>query len=158
MWPAGSCGLGSPLRAAGSMTIIKCVWRRDRLLVVLWLGVGAMLADELVDLRWHLTHDEFETGGDQLRAHWLTWLGALVAVAAGAAGTWRGADNGGYRLVAGLGLAYAGLAVWHFVAHVEQSDPAVAHHLIAVSKVGIVGAAVVAAVKARETWARGRGP
>jgi Mrp family chromosome partitioning ATPase len=82
----------------------------------------------------------------------------LVAVAAGVAGRWRGADNGGYRLVAGFGLGYAGLAVWHFVAHVNQSDPAVAHVLIAVSKVGIVGAAVVAALKAREASARGRSP
>jgi hypothetical protein len=110
------------------------VWRRDRLLLVLWLGVGTTLAGELVDLRWHLTHDEFETGGDQLRAHWLTWLGALVAMAAALAGAWTNADNGGYRLVAGFGLAYAGLAVWHFVAHVKESDPAVAHVLIALAR------------------------
>jgi hypothetical protein len=123
---------------------------------VAWRGV--MLAGELVDLRWHLTHDGFETGGDQLRAHWLTWLGALVAMAAALAGAWTDADNGGFRLVAGFGLGYAGLAVWHFVAHVKKSDPAVAHVLIASSKVGIVGAAVVAAVKARKRSARGRSP
>jgi hypothetical protein len=117
-----------------------------------------MLAGELVDLRWHLRHDEFETGADQLRAHWLTWLGALVAVATAVAGARTGADKGGYRLVAGFGLTYAALAVWHFVAHLKQSDPAIAHVLIAVSKVGIVGAAVVATVKARETSARGRSP
>jgi hypothetical protein len=78
MRPAGSGSLGSPLRAAGSMTIIEFVWRRDRLLAVLWLGVRAMLAGELVDPRWHLTHDELETGGDQLRAHWVTWEGAWL--------------------------------------------------------------------------------
>jgi hypothetical protein len=128
------------------------------LLVVLWVGVAVMVAGEVVDLRWHLTHDEFETAGDQLRAHWLTWLGGVVALAAGVVGVWARDDNSGYRLVAGFGLAYAGLGVWHFIEHVNHSDPAAAHVLIAIAKVGIVVAAAIAAVEARRARARGVGP
>jgi hypothetical protein len=131
------------------------MWTRERVLLALWLGIAVMLAGEVVDLRWHLTHDEFETAGDQLRAHWLTWLGAIVALAAGVVGASRGADNNGYRLVAGFGIAYVGLGIWHFIEHVNHSDPAVAHVLIAVAKAGIVVAGVIAAVEARRARTRG---
>jgi hypothetical protein len=124
-------------------------------LLALWLGVVVMLAGEVVDLRWHLTHDEFETAGDQLRAHWLTWLGAVVALAAAVVAAWGGAETYGYRLVAGFGFAYAGLGTWHFVEHVNHSDPAVAHVLIAIAKAGVAGGGVIAAVEARRGRALG---
>jgi hypothetical protein len=130
------------------------VWIWERSLLALWLGVTVMLAGEVVDLRWHLTHDEFETASDQLRAHWLTWLGAVVALAAGVVRASRGTDHNPYRLVAVFGIAYVGLGIWHFVEHVDHSDPAVAHVLIAIAKAGIVVAAVIAAVEARRTHGR----
>jgi hypothetical protein len=49
-----------------------------RLAAALWIGFGASIAGRLLDLQWHVTHDEFETAGDQVRAHWLAWLGAVV--------------------------------------------------------------------------------
>ena len=49
---------------------------------VLWFGLGALVAGRLFDLWWHSTHEGFETAGDQLQAHWLAWLGALVLLAA----------------------------------------------------------------------------
>ncbi len=107
------------------------------------IGLAALVLGELIDLRWHLTHDEFETIGDQLRAHWLNWLAAAGVLALALTALRRGATQVGYRLVAISASAYAGLAVWHFVAHASRSDPPLVHVLIAIDKLALFAGAVV---------------
>ncbi|HZA76931.1 MAG TPA: hypothetical protein VE623_11140, partial [Acidimicrobiales bacterium] len=67
---------------------------------------------------WHATHDEFETGADQLQAHWLVWLGALVILAAAMRGTLQ-RPTAGYRIVVAGALGYLAVAVWHFYEHTQ---------------------------------------
>jgi hypothetical protein len=52
----------------------------SRLLAGAWTGIALQAAGQVVDLRWHATHPGFERAADQLRAHWLIWLGVLVAI------------------------------------------------------------------------------
>ena len=115
----------------------------------LWIAVAVQLAGQLVDLRWHLTHDEFEGTSQQLEAHWLIWLGVLatVAVAAWAAlGHERLTGHPGYVLTLAAGLLYVPVSVWHFIAHANGDDPGLAHVLIGIGKVGMVVGAVLATV------------
>ncbi|MFL5821386.1 MAG: hypothetical protein ACJ76S_11965 [Solirubrobacteraceae bacterium] len=122
-----------------------------RLLQALWVTVLLQLAGRLVDLRWHLTHHEFEATRQQLEAHWLVWLAVLATIGVAVlaiAGSSR-ADLGGYRVVLVAGLVYAAVAVWHFIEHAHHHDPEVAHVLLALSQVAMLGGAVVATVRSR---------
>ena len=107
------------------------------------VGVTGLVLGELIDLRWHLTHDEFETTSDQLQAHWLNWLAAASVLALAVSALRRGATHLGYRLVATGGSSYAGLSVWHFIAHANHSDPEIVHVLIAIVKVALFAGAVL---------------
>jgi hypothetical protein len=51
-----------------------------RTFTVLWVAFVVQIAGRLVDLQWHRTHSEFETGADQFRAHWLVWLGTILVL------------------------------------------------------------------------------
>jgi hypothetical protein len=116
------------------------------------VGLVALSLGEAIDLRWHLTHDEFETAGQQVRAHWLNWLAALGVLAVAVAALRRGVKDIGYRLVAVTAVVYAGLSVWHFAAHANGSDPPTAHVLIAIDKVVLfTGAVLVVAALLRRT-------
>ncbi|MGH2701749.1 MAG: hypothetical protein ACRDJ2_08245 [Actinomycetota bacterium] len=46
----------------------------------LWAAFIVQIAGRLLDLQWHRTHTEFETGKDQHQAHWLVWLGTLLVL------------------------------------------------------------------------------
>jgi hypothetical protein len=46
-------------------------------------------AGQLIDLRWPATHPGLERATDQLQAHWLIWLGALLTLAAATVGASR---------------------------------------------------------------------
>jgi hypothetical protein len=48
-----------------------------KLFPALLIGFGAQVAGRLVDLQWHLTHEEFEGAGEQVQAHWLIWLATV---------------------------------------------------------------------------------
>jgi hypothetical protein len=109
----------------------------ERLRYVALVGAVLMTAGRAVDLRWHAIHDEFETGADQVQAHWLAWLGALVLLAVGLAGMRRLYRSPGYVILATSGVLYAGVAVWHFILHNQLRDPLPPHVLLAVSQLGL---------------------
>jgi hypothetical protein len=52
-------------------------------LQLLWGAFAVQVAGRLLDFWWHATHDEFETGGDQLQAHWLVWIGTILVLIVG---------------------------------------------------------------------------
>lgn len=119
--------------------------RRLRLTVV--LGAVVLTAGRLLDLRWHATHDEFETGRDQLQAHWLAWIGALLLLAAAAVAVRRPAYRSpGFVVLLVSASMYAAVAVWHFWLHQQLRDPDLPHVLLAVSQLGLyIGSAMVTA-------------
>ena len=109
------------------------------------LGLVTSLAGRALDLRWHATHEEFETGADQLRAHWLAWVGAaVILVTAGLA--WRVKQGHPLIAVAFLGaVGYGAVAGWHFWEHSRLRDPDLPHVLLAVSQFAMLGGAAGAA-------------
>jgi hypothetical protein len=126
----------------------------SRALRALWIAVVVQLAGRLLDLRWHLTHDEFEGTSQQLEAHWLVWIGVLATVAVAGWAVLRPerlAGYHGYLLTVVAGLLYVSVAVWHFIAHANGEDPELAHLLLGVAGVGMVTGAVLAAVLVRRT-------
>jgi hypothetical protein len=121
----------------------------DRLVRLRHVAIGGavlMTVGRAVDLRWHATHDEFETGSDQLTAHWVAWLGALVLLAVACLGMRRLYRSPGYVILFVSSVAYAGTAVWHFSLHNQLRDPALPHALLAVAQLGLyVGIGFLAA-------------
>ncbi len=119
---------------------------------VLWVGVALQLAGTAIDLRWHATHEEFETAGDQVQAHFVLWLGVLVILAVSALAVRRtGPERGnvGYVLAAVSGTAYAIASVWHFIEHANGSDPAAAHVVLYIFWALVLAGAVTATVLSR---------
>lgn len=116
----------------------------------LWIAAALMVAGRLVDARWHSTHEEFEGALEQAQAHWLAWLGALVALAVailvlqGSATATRG-----YMLTLAGGLLYGGVAVWHFIEHASGNDPGGAHLLLVIGQLAIFAGVVIATVETR---------
>jgi hypothetical protein len=116
--------------------------RRFRLTVV--AGALVMTAGRALDLRWHATHDEFETGIDQLQAHWLAWLGALILLATGAVGVRRRIYRSpGFAVLFVAASLYAAVAGWHFWLHQNLRDPDLPHVLLALSQLGLYGGSVM---------------
>jgi hypothetical protein len=118
----------------------------------LWTAVGIQLAGRLLDLRWHLTHDEFEGTSQQFEAHWLLWLGVLATIAVAAWAVLRHerlAGYPGYLLTLASGLFYVPNSVWHFIEHAHGTDPELAHLLLGVGQVGMVIGVVLATLLAR---------
>lgn len=135
------------LRITG--TARRTVEPSARLSLALWIGFGVSIAGRLLDLRWHVTHDEFETARDQLQAHWLAWLGALVLlVAAGIAITHREASPA-LSAVFVAAAGYTVVAVWHFYEHSRHRDPDLPHALLAVTLIVMLLAAPLAALALR---------
>lgn len=118
----------------------------------LWIAVGVQLAGRLLDLRWHLSHDEFEGASQQLDAHWLAWLGVLATLAVvivALAAREQPAGRSGYLVTLLSGLLYVPVSVWHFIEHANGADPELAHLLLAVGQIGMVAGAIVATVIVR---------
>jgi hypothetical protein len=112
-----------------------------KLFTALVIGFGAQIAGRLVDLRWHLAHDEFEGGIEQLQAHWLIWLATLFIL--GVAGrslrhVQSQGERRGYQIVLFANLAYVVVAVIHFFQHLDRLEVDWAHLLLAIT--GIAGA------------------
>jgi hypothetical protein len=108
--------------------------RPDRLL---WWGVGVFVVGRIIDLVWHATHPEFETAADQLQAHSVVWLGALLMIVAAGRAVASGHGSGGYLLVLCAGLAYGAVAVWRFYEHSQRRDPDLPHLLLLVTNIGM---------------------
>jgi hypothetical protein len=119
--------------------------------------VALQLLGRALDLRWHLTHDEFEGVSQQFEAHWLLWLGVLATLVVAWAAARRPEpeplERRVYIFVLASGLAYAVVAVWHFIEHANHNDPELAHVLLGVTQLAMITGAVLATYAVR---ARGR--
>ncbi len=132
--------------------------KEDKLFRLVLIGFVAQIAGRLVDLQWHLTHDEFEGAAEQFRAHWLIWLATLFVLALAAVAVRTvpgGSERQGYLVVLIANLAYAVVAVAHFFQHLDHREVDWAHLLLAIT--GIAGAiGVLWVVAARWGSRRGR--
>jgi hypothetical protein len=124
---------------------------RERPLVALLAAVGVVIVGRLVDLQWHLTHDEFEGTSQQFRAHTVVWIGVLLVLAVTAIALSQGIQGLGYRLAFIGAVLYVPVAVWHFIEHANGADPEVAHVLIGLADVAIIAGAIVAVIARRRT-------
>lgn len=123
----------------------------------LWAAFIVQVAGRLLDLQWHATHTEFETGADQLRAHWLVWLGTalmlVVAVRALRADVSM-AERRGYLVALISNILYAAVGVIHFVQHLNHQEVDWAHISLAVTNIGsVVGVVMVTAARMLATRA-----
>jgi uncharacterized membrane protein AbrB (regulator of aidB expression) len=109
-----------------------------RLRIAVLVGALVMTAGRIVDLRWHATHAEFETGSDQVQAHWLAWLGAFLLLAGSSIGVAnRRYRSPGFLVLFGSAWLYAAVAAWHFWLHQQFRDPDLPHALLALSQLGL---------------------
>ncbi len=96
----------------------------------LWWAFAVQVAGRLLDFWWHATHDEFETGADQLQAHWLVWIGTLLVLITGLWGLRsgvRGPIRAGYLIVVWANGLYIPIAVAHFIQHMNHQEVDWAH-------------------------------
>jgi hypothetical protein len=117
-------------------------------LQLLWVAVAAQLLGRLLDLRWHLTYEEFEGVSEQFEAHWLLWLGVLatlvVALVAIRSPQLAPLERRGYLFLLASGIAYVAVAVWHFIEHANLQDPEVAHVLLGLTQAAMIVGAILA--------------
>jgi hypothetical protein len=102
------------------------------------IGFVGQIVGRLVDLQWHLTHEEFEGAAEQFRAHWLIWLTTIFILAVAALAVRTALQPGqqrGYRIVLAANLAYAVVAVIHFFQHLDHLEVDWAHFLLAVTSI-----------------------
>jgi hypothetical protein len=122
-----------------------------KVFTALLIGFGAQIAGRLVDLRWHLTHDEFEGGIEQFQAHWLIWLATLFILGVAVRSlrhAERQGERRGYQIVLVANLAYAVVGVIHFFQHLDRLEVDWAHLLLAITGIaGAVGVLWVIAVR-----------
>lgn len=111
--------------------------KTDKLFRLLLMAFVGQIAGRLVDLQWHVTHEEFEGAAEQLQAHWLIWLSTLfvLGVAAIALREVRAPTRRGYLVVLVVNLAYAIVAVVHFFQHLDHREVDWAHLLLAVTSI-----------------------
>lgn len=111
--------------------------RRGRFFWLLVGGFGAQAAGRLVDLRWHVTHEEFEGAAQQFQAHWLIWLSTLfvLVIAGSAVREVTVPGRRGYVVVLAANLAYASVAVLHFFQHLDHREVDWAHLLLATTSI-----------------------
>jgi hypothetical protein len=125
---------------------------RDRL-QLLWATVAVQILGRLLDLRWHLSNDEFEGVPQQFEAHWLMWTGVLMTLAVAILATRRAdltpGERRGYLFILASAIAYVAVAVWHFVEHANHQDPELAHVLIGLAQIAMVVGAIWVTSQAR---------
>jgi hypothetical protein len=119
----------------------------------LWGAFAVQIAGRLLDFWWHATHDEFETGRDQITAHWLVWLGTLLVLAV-AVWALRAVlsepERRGYFVVLWSNALYGVVAVFHFIQHLNHQEVDWAHVSLALTNIGsVIGVLMV-------TWVRFR--
>jgi hypothetical protein len=122
---------------------------RENPLKALWIAVGVVILGRLVDLQWHLSHDEFEGTSQQFRAHTVVWIGVLSVLAVTVTAIRAGVRNPGFSLALAGTALYVPVAVWHFIEHANGTDPDVAHVLLGIADVAIIGGAIVASLARR---------
>jgi hypothetical protein len=57
----------------------------------------------------------------------------------------------GYRITLNSGVAYAAVAIWHFVEHANHNDPAIAHVFLAIGQAAMIAGIVLVFVLTRRT-------
>ena len=111
------------------------------------------IVGRFVDLQWHATHAGFETGRDQVTAHWLVWLGTLLIIAAAVwalRSTPPDDERRGYLVLLWSNLIYVVVAVVHFIQHLDHQEVNWAHVSLGVLNTGsVVGVLMVAWVRLR---------
>lgn len=128
------------------MTMSKS--RGRELFAAIWVGIALQVLGQAIDLRWHATHKIFEAPSDQLRAHWVLWIGTLVTLAAAslAVQVFGRGQNAGLVMTVAAGTGYVAVSIWHFLEHAGSADPGLPHILLAVTKlatlIGVVWATV----------------
>ena len=122
--------------------------RRWTTLQLLWGAFAVQVAGRLLDLWWHATHEGFESGRDQVQAHWLVWLGTILVlvVASGAlVGEVEGRARLGYLIVVAANAAYVPIAVAHYLQHLDHREVDWAHAGLGITNlVAAVGVLYVA--------------
>jgi len=111
------------------------------LVIALWAAFVVQIVGRLLDLQWHRTHDEFETGTDQLEAHWLVWLGTVFVIAVTITAlriVEHGQQKRGYATALLANALYAVAALIHFVQHMNHSEVDWTHVSLAVTNLGAV--------------------
>lgn len=117
------------------------VVQESRLFRALVAGFVAQVAGRLVDLGWHVTHDEFEGAAQQLEAHWLIWISTafvLIIAALALRDVREEGQRRGYAVVLAANLAYAAVAVIHFLQHLDHLEVDWTHLVLAVTSVAAV--------------------
>lgn len=110
----------------------------------LWIGAAVFVAGIVRDLIWHAGHDEFEGTSQQVEAHWLLWIGFVIVLGSTVLAFLRlrpEERHRGFALVLAVSAVYLPVTVWHFVAHANDVDPAVAHVILGIGDVAIIAAA-----------------
>ncbi len=104
----------------------------------LWGAFAVQVAGRLLDFWWHATHEEFETGADQLQAHWLVWIGTVLVLVVAARALRTGVEGrirAGYATVVIANALYVPIAVAHFIQHMNLQEVDWAHVALAVTNV-----------------------
>ncbi|MDQ3985895.1 MAG: hypothetical protein M3280_05295 [Actinomycetota bacterium] len=130
----------------------------DRFFWPLVGGFGAQVAGRLVDLQWHLSHEEFEGAAEQFQAHWLIWLSTLFVLGVAALAVRDVTPPGqrrGYLIVLVANLAYAIVAIAHFFQHLDHREVDWAHLLLAVTSIA-AAIGVIWVIAARLMGRRGQ--
>ncbi len=126
----------------------------------LWIGAALFVAGIALDQRWHATHEEFEGTSQQFEAHWLLWIGFLVVLLMTVLAFLRltpGQRHPGFAVVLAASAVYLPVTVWHFLAHANDVDPAVAHVLLGLGDAAIIAGAgwtLVASLRGRSASGR----
>ena len=110
-----------------------------KVFAALWGAFGVQVSGRLLDLQWHRTHSEFETGADQVTAHWLVWLGTVLILAVAVWGLRTGPpppERRGYLLVLWSNVVYVAVAVAHFIQHLDRQEVDWAHIGLAITNIG----------------------
>jgi hypothetical protein len=112
--------------------------RASSFLRPLWLAFGIQIAGRLLDFWWHGTHDGFETGGDQLQAHWLVWIGTILVLIVGLRAPRQGVQGqvrSGFLVVVWANALYIPIAVAHFIQHMNHQEVDWAHLGLAITNI-----------------------
>jgi hypothetical protein len=107
----------------------------------LWAGAIIFVAGIARDQVWHATHDEFEGTSQQFEAHWLLWIGFVAVLAVTILTFLRLSSDErhqGFTVILAASIIYLPVSVWHFVAHANDVDPALAHVLLGIGDATIL--------------------
>jgi hypothetical protein len=120
-----------------------------KIFTALWAAFVAQVAGRLLDFQWHRTHSEFETGRDQIQAHWLLWMGTVLVLVVAAGGLRSApprAERRGYLTVVTANVLFGAVSVIHYIQHLNRQEVDWAHISLGVTNIGsVVGVLMVTA-------------